>query len=134
MTNDNACLINSDGNRAAWARALAAVRHNLEAFAAQPAQNGEGAPDPLPLRAVEAGDSSSALGRLVNAFHLTTFEAGILVLCAGIELEASFANLCAAAYGGGDNCSATFGLAFSALPDVDWNALSPSGPLRRWRL
>jgi hypothetical protein len=55
-------------------------------------------------------------------------------LCAGIELDSSFAPLCAAAQQDPSRTYPTFSLALATLPDAHWSALSPEGPLRRWRL
>ena len=58
----------------------------------------------------------------------------MLLLCAGVELDATFAAACAAAQGDPRRTQPTFGLALAALPDAHWSALTPDGPLRRWRL
>jgi hypothetical protein len=71
------------------------------------------------------GDAS-ALDVVADAFGLSPFERSILLLCAGVELDAEHAALCAP--------GPTFGLALAALPDPHWSALTPDGPLRRWRL
>lgn len=75
-----------------------------------------------------------ALETLCIMFGLTPFERDILLLCAGIELDSSFAVLCASAHGDSNKTYPTFSLAMSALPDPHWSALSPQAPLRRWRL
>ena len=75
-----------------------------------------------------------ALETLCAAFGLTRFERDIVLLCAGVELDGSFARLCAAAQGDATATSPTFGLALAALPDAHWSAITPVGPLRRWRL
>jgi hypothetical protein len=51
-----------------------------------------------------------------------------------MELDGSFASLCAAAQGNPQRRYPTFSLAFSALPESHWSSLSPERPLRRWRL
>jgi hypothetical protein len=48
------------------------------------------------------------------------------MLCAGVELDAAFADLCAPA--------PTFGLALAIHPDAHWSALAPAAPLRAWHL
>lgn len=75
---------------------------------------------------------SSALERLCAMFGLSSFERDVLVLCAGVELEASFASLVAEIQSG--RLTPTFGLALAALPEAHWSALAPSAPLRRWHL
>ncbi len=71
---------------------------------------------------------------LSTTFGLSRFERAILLLCAGIELDGQFAALCAAAEGDRGHPYPTFGLALAALPEPHWSALTPTAPLRRWRL
>jgi len=75
-----------------------------------------------------------ALDTLSAGFDLSPFERSLLVLCAAVDLEASFATLCATAQGDPRRPFATFGLALAALPGAHWSALSPARPLRAWRL
>jgi hypothetical protein len=75
-----------------------------------------------------------ALVSLVAAFRLSPFERDVLLLCAGIELDAGFAAACGRAQGDGQRTHPTFSLALAALPGAHWSALTPAGPLRRWRL
>jgi hypothetical protein len=84
--------------------------------------------------AAAALPSLSALEILCAAFHLSTFERNLLLLCAGVELDSAFAARCAAAQNNPQRSGATFGLALAALPDAHWSALTPGAPLRRWRL
>ncbi|MDX2216072.1 MAG: AAA family ATPase [Oculatellaceae cyanobacterium bins.114] len=71
---------------------------------------------------------------LTAAFNLTSFERDVLLLCAGVELSASIAQLCAKVQGSSSLAYPTFSLALAVLPDTHWSALSPMRPLRRWRL
>jgi len=87
-------------------------------------------PDPPPL----AGDRPAAIDVLSVSFNLSRFEREILLLCAGIELDSAFAPLCSAAQPGSGRSYPTFSLALAALSDAHWSALTPDGPLRRWRL
>ncbi len=75
-----------------------------------------------------------ALEQLGKTFKLSAFEQGIILLCVGVELDASFASLCAVAQSNLQHSSPTFRLALSALATPSWNALSPDSPLRYWRL
>jgi hypothetical protein len=75
-----------------------------------------------------------ALETLSKTFGLSPFERAILLLCAGVELDSSFALLCAAAQGDSARTCPTFSLALTALPNAHWSALNPVAPLRRWRL
>jgi hypothetical protein len=71
---------------------------------------------------------------LVDAFGLSPFERDVLLLCAGCELQESFAALCAQASGPERRARPSFGLALAALPGAHWSAVAPVAPLRRWRL
>ena len=75
-----------------------------------------------------------ALDVLASAFGLSPFECDVLVLCAGMELDAEFPRLCAEAQGDGQRPYPTFSLALAALAQPHWDALTPAAPLRRWRL
>ena len=74
------------------------------------------------------------LAGLVKAFGLSHFERDVLLLCAGCELDARFADACAAAAGSDQLRRPTFGLALAALPGAHWSALTPAAPIRRWHL
>ncbi|RUS92869.1 ATPase [Dulcicalothrix desertica PCC 7102] len=76
----------------------------------------------------------SALDRLCATFGLSDFERNLLLLCAGVELDASFPILCAAACGNAQRTYPTFGLAMTVLQGMHWGAFSPAGALRRWKL
>jgi hypothetical protein len=76
----------------------------------------------------------AALVTLCHVFNLTCFERDLLLLCAGVELSASLAQLCAAAQGNSQLTYATFSLALAVLPEAHWSALTPIAPLRYWRL
>lgn len=78
--------------------------------------------------------SPAALDVLCNAFSLSSFERQLLVLCAGVELDAEFARLCATAQDHSQLTYPTFGLAMAVFPDPHWSALIPTAPLRHWRL
>jgi MoxR-like ATPase len=76
----------------------------------------------------------SALSMLCSTFGLSSFERDVVLLCAGVELDSGIASLCAAAHGDVGRPYATFSLALSTLSEPHWSAISPDGPLRRWRL
>jgi ATPase family associated with various cellular activities (AAA)/Winged helix domain, variant len=78
--------------------------------------------------------AATALDSLCAAFGLSPFECDVLLLCAGLELDSAFSQLCAAAQGNRQRAYPTFGLALAALPEAHWSALTPAAPLRRWRL
>jgi len=113
--------------------ALGQVREALERHAAREPE--EAAPRVAPpADEAQAGRPRPALEVLCERFGLSGFERGVLLLCAGVELDASFAQLCARAQGDPERQQPTFGLALAALPGAHWSALSPAAPLRRWRL
>ena len=76
----------------------------------------------------------SALDELVAAFSLSPFEREVLVLCAAVELDGEVAALCGRALGAQGRAAPCFSLALAALPDPEWRALLPTGPLRYWQL
>ncbi len=76
----------------------------------------------------------SALDQLCQNFGLSEFERFILVFCAAVEIDPRFPNLCVEAHNGNNQHNPTFGLALSALSNVDWSALAPDRSLRYWKL
>jgi len=141
-----------EANQRALAEALAEVREALERFTTgahgnQP-ENAEArtsrakakrrkqehAARPVSRETAAGLDHPSRLDQLCATFGLTKFERDVLVLCAGMELDARFAALCVAAHGDSHRAYPTFELALAALPDVHWSAIAPMAALRRWRL
>jgi hypothetical protein len=84
--------------------------------------------------AADAMPAPPALKTLGETFGLSSFERDLLLLCAGMELDSTFAAHCAAAQGNPRRTYPTLGLALAALPDAHWSALTPGAPLRYWRL
>jgi len=85
--------------------------------------------------AAAALPAPSTLDRLCTTFGLSSFERDVLLLCAGMELDAIFPSLCATIQGGDPKQAyPTFSLALAVLPETEWNALTPIAPLRRWKL
>jgi hypothetical protein len=78
--------------------------------------------------------ATSSLQHVCTNFRLSTFERDVLLLCAGCELDASFAKLCASAQGDERRVHPTFGLALAALANPHWSALNPGAPLRNCHL
>jgi len=88
------------------------------------------------------------LTRLCEIFKLSVFERDVLLLCAGVEFDGSFAALCASIQGYPANqnneglaqptsphvANPTFGLMLAVLSAAHWDALSPDAPLRYWHL
>ncbi|PPD31597.1 MAG: AAA family ATPase [Methylomonas sp.] len=83
---------------------------------------------------LEANDPPPALILLAKALSLTKFDCELLALCAAMALDTRIAGLCAQAQTDSNQPYPTFALAFALFDDPDWNALSPHGPLRYWRL
>ncbi|OKK03897.1 AAA family ATPase [Streptomyces sp. CB03234] len=112
------------------ANAPAAVR------AAVPAP-GTATPAPAALEAPAAPAAPAtldALDALVACFGLTPFERDVVLLTAAAELDPTTGSRCAAASGDPERAYPTFALALAALAEPHWSALTPVGPLRRWRL
>jgi hypothetical protein len=127
----------SQANQQALALALERVRAAVAAWLKQSRPDAAAAiAMAAPAPAAEAGSSGEApaIDTLAHAFGLSAFERDVLLLCAGPELDARFAALIGAAHGDPRRTNPTFALALAALPGAHWSALSPAGPLRRWRL
>jgi hypothetical protein len=117
-----------EANHAHLAGALARVKRLLERH--RSALRGGAVEDPEPYDP----DPSAALDRVAGTFRLSSFERDLLVLCAGVELDSSFGPLCAEAQADPHRPYPTFSLALALLPEAHWSAVTPAGPLRRWRL
>ena len=79
-------------------------------------------------------NAKSSLETLCETFALSTFERDIVLLCASFDLDASVGPLCAIAQGNPQKAFPTLGLAMSLFPHAHWSALTPTAPLRLWRL
>lgn len=114
---------------------LALEEHTHEAKdAAENAGGKDSAAEQKLQEAAQALPAPSALETLCAAFRLSPFERDVLLLCAGIELDSTFAAACATAQRDTRRRYPTFSLALAALPGAHWSALAPSSSLRRWRL
>jgi hypothetical protein len=89
---------------------------------------------PIEAQPNASSDIASALDLACERLELSSFERKIVVMCAAVELDASFASLCAQAQGDPARAYPSFGLALSAFDDAHWSALAPAGSLRRWGL
>lgn len=137
MTTDTINLNNwQEANQRYLMTALSEVRCALERQATPAQKKTEEVENNMSqLQEIAANMSTPpALEILCNLFGLSAFERNILLMCAGMELEGSFAALCASAQGDPRKAYPTFGLALAALPEPHWSALTPDSPLRRWRL
>jgi ATPase family associated with various cellular activities (AAA) len=112
-----------EANQRYLVAALGRVRQALRRHLGE--EEDEGDVEREVAEAAAALPAPAALDRVCASFGLSDFERDVLLLCAGVELDGAFAELCG---------RPTFGLALAALPGAHWSALSPDGPLRRWRL
>jgi hypothetical protein len=132
--------LNQQHLAAALAQVRVALKHHVESRAAKDGEAGAATSAPaastelVPAPPMPDGAPPAALDSLCNLFRLSPFERDVLLLCAGVELEADFSALCAEAQGDAARPHPTFSLALAALPDSHWSALSPAAPLRRRRL
>ena len=81
-----------------------------------------------------SGEGSPAIEILSEIFNMSKFEQDVLLLCAGFELDSEVARLCAKAHHSLNTPYPTFGLAMAIFSNPHWSALSPRGPLRRFKL
>jgi len=96
---------------------------------------GDAGNSPADLQALRAAmPAPAAIDTLARLFQLSAFERDVLLLAAGVEMDAVLAKRCAEAHGSSHRTYATFGLALGALGEPHWDALTPVRPLRRWRL
>jgi hypothetical protein len=83
---------------------------------------------------IERGPDKPALCTLAKLLDLTRFEQDILLLCVGMELSAEVRQICGMLNGDPMEAYPTFSIALAALREPTWQALSPEGNLRTWRL
>jgi vesicle-fusing ATPase len=81
-----------------------------------------------PVERTPAGGCSVDL--IAERFALSRFERDLLLLCAGVELDTAFAAACKVCGG----APPTFSFALATLPGAHWSAITPTGPLRYWRM
>ncbi len=74
------------------------------------------------------------LDRLATIFQLSPFERRVLLAAAAVELDSGFRATCAQVQGDANASFPTFEMMLNAFADAHWDALSPSAPLRAWRL
>jgi hypothetical protein len=110
--------------------AIASVKQALERLTEQP----DASPLPLAIPPFPATLPPPALETLCHIFGLTPFDRAIILLCAGLEFDSSWAKLCATLHQDQRQTFPTLGLALSALPQATWSSLTPKAPLRYWQL
>ena len=77
-----------------------------------------------------------AVLRLADAFSLSAFETELLVLAAGVEIDATLREAVGHAQGvpAERPVRLSFALALELLPQPHWDAMAPLAPLRAWSL
>lgn len=132
-----------EANQKYLKEAFAPVREALELHASPANRDADTKSSPLSQsgafqnrikQVAEEMPAPPALDTLCAAFALSHFERNMLLLCAGVELDSAFSQLCASAQGDPLRAYPTFSLALAALPEPHWSALNPGAPLRHWRL
>ncbi len=113
-----------EANQVALLAEIGAVRSLLALHAGEPVDH---APGPPP-------EAISWLDLATERLGLSSFERKIVVMCAAVELQASFGALCALAQGDAGRPFPSFGLALAVFDDAHWSALAPTRPLRRFGL
>ncbi|MEO0078370.1 MAG: ATP-binding protein [candidate division WOR-3 bacterium] len=121
-----------EANRRYLVTALTELRQALERSDRQAAASSQ--PSTTSPQQAQKMNRPAALDRLCSLFGLSSFERNILLMCAGVELDAEFAAALAKAQGNGQKPVPSFSLALARLPGACWEALSPSAPLRYWHL
>lgn len=128
----SAALSWPEHNQRSLGKRLRVIRAALEAYVKSPEGS---APGETSLTLPDDDDPApTALDGVCAVFRLSPFERDLLLLCAGVELDAEFGRLCGTAQGDPLRLSPTFSLALAALPDAHWSAIAPHAPLRRHRL
>ena len=115
------------------AAALEWLRVRLAAFA-EGASRDQSDAAYAALAEAELAEPPPVAAVLERRLGLTRFDRDVLLLCAAVELDPSIPALCASAHGDPRMTYPTFALALSMLDDPSWDALSPLGALRYWRL
>lgn len=132
-----------DANQQYLMTAIGAVRQELEKYKASLNKRGDHKktasfdPSCIPkqLKNIAACmPAPAAIDTLTEMFGLSPFERKVLLICAGMELDASFSASCASENVDRTRPYPTFSLVLAALPDAHWSSLTPSAPLRYWRL
>ncbi|MGB3695587.1 MAG: ATP-binding protein [Spirulinaceae cyanobacterium] len=116
-------------------RSIAQMRKIVEQRVKQLQNQVDSAPVKLVTKPPEFNLSPPpALEQLCQLFHLSPFERDVILLCVGMELDATWSWLCSAAQGEPQYNYPTFNLALAVSAHVSWRGLTPSTPLRSWHL
>ena len=79
-------------------------------------------------------DAPPTLDRVCKEFNLSAFERDVLLLCAGVELDPEFTDICSRDPEHQHLLQPTFHAALANLSEAHWAAITPASPLRFWRL
>ncbi len=113
---------------------IAAVKRRLAQRVDDEAASAIAMPVLKPAQAAVLQERRPAFVHLAETFGLSGFEQDILLLCAGVEIDATVPALCAAIQGDPARPYPSFGMALATLAEPHWAALAPDAALRRWRL
>ncbi|MEH1891904.1 MAG: ATP-binding protein [Nostoc sp.] len=128
-----------DANQQYLSASIALIRHTLEQYtvnllnSSDKLSNNDKYEQDL-QKAADALPAPSALERICQIFGLSAFERDVLLLCAAMELSSNFSSVCSVAQPEEQKPYPTLGLALAALPNPQWDVITPYAPLRRWRL
>jgi len=126
----------AEANQAYLVAEFARLREKLRGETANSTQERGEATKAVRRRSRQAAQPP-AIDRLAEIFNLSSFERGVVLLCAGVEMDSALAALCSEALSGAERPQRpglTFGLAMAVLAEPHWSALTASGPLRRYHL
>jgi hypothetical protein len=107
---------------------------NQPASAASHPPEAQAPSEPPTEEAKPVAQEPFALDILSQRLGLSPFERNVLLLCAAMELDTRIAGLCARAHDDPLKPFPTFALALALFDEPSWDAFSPEGPLRYWRL
>ena len=116
-------MTHAEINQQQLTAALASLRQTLEHRLNTATEH----PSPIPVVPPQ-------METLAATFGLSSFECNVLLLASAVELDSTFAALCAGVQDDPSRPYPTFSLALACLPDPHWSALNPAAPLRFWRL
>ncbi|HTN47546.1 MAG TPA: ATP-binding protein [Flavipsychrobacter sp.] len=79
-------------------------------------------------------DSPPAIEMLSSSLKLSLFEKNILLVCAGVELDAGLSEIISTINGNPLHTQPSFAMLLAAFEESHWSATAPASPLRFWRL
>jgi hypothetical protein len=122
--------------RLAYWRERIEQRRSVPIAAAAPPDRRDRSGTPVDPLDVQLQEFEPAALRLRALFGLSPFETELVIVAAGLEIDAGLRDAVAQAQSVGQNqpVRLSFALALALLPDPHWDALSPLGPLRHWCL